>query len=136
MQDASAQTVTDSRPQVLICDDDAEFSAELVEALEARGYSATALRTVSAARAAMLSPSILLLDLCMPDRDGVEILTMLAEHPRRDCFKVILISGMSEQTLSAAAMLCEVRGLELLGKLRKPVNLRALCAMLAEAGPL
>jgi ActR/RegA family two-component response regulator len=32
-----------SKPHVLICDDDTAFSAELIEALEMRGYTAAAL---------------------------------------------------------------------------------------------
>ncbi len=131
MQDALLKS--EVKPQILVCDDDAEFSAELVETLAAWGYSANALRTVTAARAAILSPAVLLLDLSMPERDGIEIVTLLSDHPRKDCFKIVLVSGMSPNTLAAAAMFCEVRGLQLLGTLRKPINIGALRALLADA---
>jgi CheY-like chemotaxis protein len=135
MTHAAVKIATSSLPQILVCDDDTEFSSELVEALKAKGYNASALLTVSAVRASILSPSIILLDLCMPQRNGVEIMTLLAEHPRKDHFKIILMSGFSEQTLEAAAMLCQTKGLALLGTLRKPVALRALCDLLDKHPP-
>lgn len=132
MQNQDLQ-ITRTRPQILICDDDIEFSTEMVEALAARGFSATALLTVSAVRAAILSPSILLLDLCMPGRDGIEIIRLLAKHERKSYFKVVLMSGWDEATLDIAAKICETCGIELLGVFRKPVALRPLCALLEKA---
>lgn len=122
-----------SKPQILICDDDIEFSAEMEEALRARGFAAAQLLTVSAARATILSPSILLLDLCMPGRDAIEILKMLSENERKSRFKVVLMSGWDPAMLDAAAKLCELWGIELLGVFRKPVALGPLCALLEEA---
>jgi CheY-like chemotaxis protein len=122
-----------SKPQILICDDDIEFSTELVEALGARGFAATQLLTVSAVRAAILSPSILLLDLCMPGRDAIDILRLLSKHERRSHFKVVLMSGWDAAILDAAAKLCEPWGIELLGVFCKPVALEPLCALLEEA---
>src|SRR5690606_33927134 len=104
-----------TKPQILICDDDIEFSTEMVEALRARGFAAAQLLTVSAARAAILSPSILLLDLCMPGRDAIEILRLLSENERKSRFKVVLMSGWDPAMLDAAAKLCELWEIELLG---------------------
>lgn len=129
------QHLTRAKPQILICDDDIEFSKEMVEALETRGFPATALLTVSAMRAAILSPSILLLDLCMPGRDGIEILKLLSQHQRKEYFKVVLVSGWDEPMLNTAAKLCESWGIELLGTFRKPVALQQLCALLEEVVP-
>lgn len=127
------ERATRAKPQILICDDDIEFSGELVEALEAHGFAATQLLTVSAVRAAILSPSILLLDLCMPGRDGIEILRLLSRHERKTHFKVVLMSGWDAETLDTAAKLCESWGIELLGVFRKPVAMQPLCALLEEA---
>lgn len=131
MQNQEADTRT--KPQILICDDDIDFSTEMVEALQARGFPAAQLLTVSAVRAAILSPSILLLDLCMPGRDGIEILKLLSQHERKAHFKVVLMSGWDAATLDTAAKLCESWGIELLGVFRKPVSLQPLCALLEEA---
>lgn len=129
------QDLVRTKPQILICDDDIEFSTEMVEALDVRGFPATALLTVSAIRAAILSPSIVLLDLCMPGRDGIEILRLLSQHERKGYFKIVLISGSDEPALDAAAKLCRFWGIELLGTFRKPVPLQQLCALLEEAVP-
>ena len=127
------QELTRAKPQILICDDDIAFSTELVEALQAHGFAAVQLLTVSAVRAAILSPSILLLDLCMPDRDGIEILELLSQHERKSHFKVVLMSGMDTVALDAAAKFCQSRGIELLGVFRKPVALQPLRLLLEEA---
>jgi DNA-binding response OmpR family regulator len=118
------------KPQILICDDDIAFSSELIEALQVRGFAATALLSLSAIRVAILSPTILLLDVCMPEPDGIEILNMLATHERKHHFKIAMVSGWDEGMLTKAAKLCEAHGLELLGTFRKPVKIRELCEML------
>ena len=122
-----------AKSQVLICDDDAAFSAELIEALRLRGYTATALLSLSAIRAAIVAPDFLLLDVCMPEPDGFEILKMLAEHERRDHFKIVMISGGDETLLAAAGNFCKENGLRLLGTLRKPIKIRALCDLIDAA---
>lgn len=127
------QELTRTKPQILICDDDIAFSTELMEALQTHGFTAAQLLTVSAIRAAILSPSILLLDLCMPGRDGIEILELLSRHERKAHFKVVLMSGMDPVALDAAAKFCQARRIELLGVFHKPVALQPLCALLAEA---
>jgi len=123
-----------SRPQILICDDDPVFSSELIEALHVRGFAATALLTMSAVRAAILSPSIIILDLCMPGMDGIEVMKMLGTHPRRDYFEIVLVSGESEEMLEVAKHWSEVCGVQLLGKFRKPVMIRPLCDLLETTG--
>ena len=122
-----------TKPQILICDDDREFSAELIEALQLRGYTASALLSLSAIRAAILAPNILLLDVCMPEPDGFEILGMLARHDRRHHFKIVMISGGEEHLLNTAGKFCELNGLKLLGTMRKPIEIRALCDLIVSA---
>lgn len=119
-----------SKPQILICDDDAAFSSELIEALQLRGYTASALLTLSAIRAAILAPKFLLLDVCMPKPDGIEILQMLAEHERKDDFKIVMISGGDERLLTTAGKFCEMHGLYLAGIMRKPIVVRELCDLI------
>jgi DNA-binding response OmpR family regulator len=133
MQNA-LNTSLNGKPHILICDDDTAFSSELIEALNIRGFGATALLTLSAVRAAIVGPSILLLDLCMPGMDGVEILQMLATHERRHHFQIVLISGSGETMLETAAHLCRALNLDLLGTFSKPVNIRALCELLETTG--
>ncbi len=70
----------------------------------------------------------------MPEPDGIEIINMLAEHGRRDYFKIVLVSGWDERMLAAAAKLCESRQLDLLGTFRKPVMVKPLCELLETVG--
>jgi CheY-like chemotaxis protein len=123
-----------SRPQILICDDDPVFSSELIEALRRKGFAATALLSMSAVRAAMLLPSIIVLDLCMPTMDGIEVMRMLGDHPRRDHFEIVLISGESEGMLEIAANFGKAHGVQVLGKFQKPVAIRPLCELLETTG--
>ena len=127
-------TKVPAKPQILICDDDVAYSSELIEALRSRGFAATALLSLSPIRAAILVPSVILLDICMPQPDGIEIINFLAAHERRDYFKIVLISGWDERMLDAAARLCESHQLHLLGTLRKPVMIKPLCELLETAG--
>ncbi|HTT96769.1 MAG TPA: response regulator [Rhizomicrobium sp.] len=124
---------TQPKPQVLICDDDAVFSAELVEALHMRGYCASALLTLTSIRAAIVSPKFLLLDVCMPQPDGFEILKMLATHERKEHFRIVMISGGDDNLLAAAGRFCESNGLRFVGTMRKPIAIRELCDMIEVA---
>ncbi|HVW74247.1 MAG TPA: hypothetical protein VHC39_11455 [Rhizomicrobium sp.] len=118
------------KPQILICDDDLEYSHELVEALAARGLAATNLLTITHARASLLGPSILLLDLCMPERSAIDIAKILGEHPRKNYFKVVLITGCSQPIIDSVSRQFETRGIHLLGSFQKPVDVKSLCALL------
>src|ERR1700744_1663691 len=133
MQLSHATDKTRSKPQILICDDDTVFSAELIEALTMRGYCASALLTLTAIRAAIVSPKFLLLDVCMPQPDGFEILTMLATHERKEHFRIVMISGGDESLLAAAGRFCESNGLAFIGTMRKPIAVRELCDLIEHA---
>ncbi len=118
------------KPQILICDDDLEYSQELIEALGARGFAANNLLTITKSRVSVLAPSILLLDLCMPERSAIDIAKILAEHPRKGCFKIVLITGCSQAIIETVSRQFEMRGLHLLGCFQKPVDIRRLCELL------
>jgi len=121
------------KPQILICDDDLEYSHELIEALAARGLAATNLLTITHTRASLLGPSILLLDLCMPERSAIDIAKILGAHPRKGYFKVVLITGCSQPIIDSVSRQFEARGIHLLGSFQKPVNVKGLSALLKSA---
>lgn len=114
------------KPQILICDDDVDFASELIEALEARGFSAIHLLTITAIRASLLVPSIILLDLCMPQRSAIDIAKFLGEHPRKDYFKIILITGCSKEIIQRVSVQFESRDLQLIGAFQKPIDVKKL----------
>jgi two-component system nitrogen regulation response regulator NtrX len=80
---------------ILIVDDEAEIRESLGEILKEDGYAVTS--TASAAEAMVLlqdaSYDVLLLDIWLPDRDGLEVLTEIRSLEVDSLPEVIIISG-------------------------------------------
>jgi DNA-binding response OmpR family regulator len=70
---------TDGRPVVLLVDDDAAIRRSVAEGLELEGFSVVAASGGRAALAALdsIAPAVVVLDLSMPDLDGLEVLERL-----------------------------------------------------------
>ena len=67
-----------------------------------------------------LVPSLILLDLSMPEMDGIEFLRVLD-----DCgfdHDLVLVSSEDDRTVSAAERLAQAYGINVLGHLPKPLN--------------
>ena len=77
------------------------------------------------------SPSVVVLDLQMPEIDGVELLRELAAAGFGA--SVILMSGMDSRVLSTAEHLGKSLGLKMAGVLPKPIMIEDLEAMLDKA---
>lgn len=79
--------------RVLIADDEIEFAATLVARLKLRNFSATMANSGKATLEAIAQqkPDVLVLDLKMPDLDGLEVLADLqTTNPR---LAVIILTG-------------------------------------------
>ena len=68
--------------------------------------------------------SVMVLDLQMPEMDGIEVMRRLAKMPNPPA--LILISGHDAGVLRSAEKLCRAHGLEVIASLRKPFSLEAL----------
>ncbi len=69
-------------------------------------------------------PSVVVVDLQMPNKDGIELLRIMAEN--RCTAKIIVCSGIDTRTLETARRLGNELGLNMAGVLAKPVRLAEL----------
>jgi DNA-binding response OmpR family regulator len=123
--------------RALIYDDDEMYSEECAEALERFGYVTETragrtdfLRVVDA-----FSPDIVILDLHMPGRDGVEALRALRDYKHKGQVSVVLVSAASHVMLETATDLALAYGVKLLGTFSKPMKIADLAALLRDLPP-
>lgn len=78
-----------------------------------------------------LQPSLIVMDLSLPDGDGVEMLRFLnAEECRA---QILLMSGFDKRILSTAEQLGSDQGLLMIGTLNKPLMIEELESLLGSA---
>lgn len=114
--------------KVLIADDEVEFASTIVARLNLRKFAATMVNSGKAALAAIEqdTPDVLLLDLKMPDLDGLEVLASLKEkYPH---LAVIILTGHGSFEAGR-------QGMELgaFDYIMKPVDLNLLIGKIDEA---
>jgi len=83
-----------STPHVLVVDDEDDIRALIDEILSEEGYDVTVAENAAAARAAKDASKfdLILLDIWMPDTDGITLLREWSEQGNLDC-PVVMISG-------------------------------------------
>jgi CheY-like chemotaxis protein len=75
-------------------------------------------------------PDVLIVDLAMPDMDGIEFLKNLAQRGYDG--GIIVLSGMSGAVLKAAESIAKASGLQVLGAFQKPISPQNLQAAFAK----
>ncbi len=110
-----------ARCHVLVVDDDLDIRETLQEILEHEGFVvATARNGADAlARAKLLRPELILLDLFMPVMDGAEFRRLQLGDPDIAYIPVVVVSA-------AVNLEDRVRSLEVAGAVEKPLRLEAL----------
>ncbi len=113
---------------MLIADDEVEFASTIVARLNLRNYTATMANSGKAALTAIEEeqPDVLLLDLKMPDLDGLEVLAGLKE--KYPGLAVIILTGHGSFEAGR-------KGMELgaFDYVMKPVDLNLLITKIEEA---
>jgi len=108
------------KPKLYVLDDDVQYADLLVEFARNAGWHA-----VSAQSAAnfftsdLLHGAVLVLDLNMPDMDGIEVIRALAEKEIN--LQLILVSGFDSRVLHSAQQLAEAHNMKVLASLTKPI---------------
>ncbi|HKJ94977.1 MAG TPA: response regulator, partial [Gammaproteobacteria bacterium] len=81
--------------RVLVVDDEPDITHLVEEILEDEGYDVETAGSAKAARAALgrRTPDLILLDIWMPEEDGITLLKEWAGQPGGVPFPVVMISG-------------------------------------------
>jgi CheY-like chemotaxis protein len=118
-----------SEYKILVAEDDPVMASTLSGALKSRGYGVVLARDAMQAVmfAVQQQPNAILLDVNMPAGTGLGALARLQASARTSSIPVLVVSGSTDLTLPAT-----VRAEGAKGFFRKPVDLEALCARLAE----
>ena len=95
--------MTESGPRVLVVDDDLSIRRFLEIAMRARGYTVAEAADGQAALSAELSfrPDLVILDLGLPDMDGIQVLRRIRDHAR---VSVLVLSARNQEAEKVAAL--------------------------------
>ena len=111
---------------LLIIDDEPAVARLIKKVAESCGYTAQATNTSEDFTDALIArePDVIVLDLSLPDVDGVELLRFLSLTKCRA--KILIISGFDPRVLETTANLGGELGLYIAGTLAKPVRVANL----------
>lgn len=118
--------------RLLIMDDDHDVSSFFGEVSQSMGFETLILNEPSGffETVERFDPTVLFLDLQMPDQDGIELLRGLADTNCRAA--IYIASGLDSRVLATAEQLGNAMGLPVAGVIRKPIALEALRALLSQ----
>ncbi len=115
--------------RVLIVDDEPAICNFLREAAETEGWEVQCADCSDQFKQLLTKQhNVLVMDLMMPDTDGVELLRYVASIAITA--KIILISGVDRRVLQSAQVLANTLGLGVLGVLSKPFRVADFIALL------
>ncbi|MGD0384164.1 MAG: response regulator [Thermoguttaceae bacterium] len=127
---APAKITAGRRPSILIIDDDEVLSDVLSRRLQQQGFDALTADSgqCGLARARADQPSLILLDLRLPDADGITICEQLADDLETCAIPVIILTGMERPDILRR---CRAAGCHYY--LRKPYDPNALLVLISQA---
>jgi CheY-like chemotaxis protein len=117
--------------RLLVCDDEPDF-AEFVRAVaEPLGYEVKIVTEPMRFSDAYESfePSVVMLDMVMPDMDGTEIIRWLSD--RQCAAHVLVVTGFHPRYADMARLIGQANGLLKVSTIAKPIGVDALRSALA-----
>ena len=123
LTDGNRLLVVDDQPDIL------EFVGQVAEAI---GFNVRLANNAQEFRDSLheFKPSLVILDLQMPQTDGVELIRELGNLGTRAA--ILISSGMDQRVLTSAEQLGVAHGLTMAGILQKPITLADLEAVLTQ----
>ncbi len=113
---------------VLIVEDDPQIAGVLTDFLSGEGYPVLVQPDERAVEAALADPpDLVLLDVMLPGRDGLEVFRRLKADPRTRRVPVIFISALSTDTLKTM-LDTNLHGYPYEGIIHKPFDLDTVLA--------
>jgi EAL domain-containing protein (putative c-di-GMP-specific phosphodiesterase class I)/ActR/RegA family two-component response regulator len=114
-----------TRQRILILDDDEEICGIVSTSVQSLGMDCVATSNAHAFKEALTPEvTIILLDLLMPEVDGIEILHLLGEQKCRA--SIIVMSGVGKRIIESAESLATILGLSIVDHLIKPFSIAQL----------
>jgi DNA-binding response OmpR family regulator len=119
----------------LIVDDEADFGAFVRRVAQKLDFEVEVTTTAAGFKESYsrFKPTIVVLDIVMPDVDGIELIRWLAAA--HCAARVVIISGFDPYYAMAAEKFGDIGGLTSIQRLTKPVSLADLESALTARGP-
>ena len=120
-----------TKPKLYVLDDDSLHADLLVDIATNAGWQAEAELSAKAFLDLDLNQNgILILDLIMPEMDGIEVIRTLAE--KNFHWPLILVSGFDSRVLHSAKQLAEAHNINVLASLTKPLSIKDFLKILGD----
>ena len=111
-------------PRVLICEDDPAAAAVIAEMVRGQGLASEVVHTAADVESRLASGRYLglLLDLQLPDGDGLDLLRRLRARPKGRELPVVIVTGAAEGRAA---------GVDVIDWIQKPIDMDRFCAALS-----
>lgn len=117
--------------KLYILDDDEQYASLLAEIAINSGWQVEVENSPSSfLNTALPNNSVLILDLVMPEMDGIEVIRALAG--KNTDLLLILVSGFDTRVLHSAQQLAEAHNIKVLATLTKPISVKEFLKVLTQ----